>query len=121
MRNNCLVLALLFLSSISACEKNETEEKFDFRMTRSGITLKEVLSSETAEIDTVLENCLAYYSKVMDIDVHLFYEFENDSLYKAKYVVTQHHKSVEDFIDDYEAFKWILIQKYGPPIRDGAC
>ena len=95
------------------------QQEFDFRQTRWGMTLNEVMKSETIKLQYQTEKQLGYFTELANRQCALMYFFNEDKLYMASYMFLQQHVNKNDYIDDYNTIKDLLMLKYGKPIGDG--
>lgn len=87
------------------------------------MTKEEVKRSETVEIQpmppsaTTLET-VGGTSCVAGMPCTILYEFAENQLASAGYVITSRHTNANNYLDDYETVKGVLREKYGTPLRD---
>ena len=89
-----------------------------FRGTQWGMSKKDVRSIETADFSQEEPDQLFYNSKVAGLDCSIDYEFYHDSLWSAGYFFNETHTNQNDYIDDYNNIKEILLEKYGEPLAE---
>jgi len=105
-------------------------KKPDFRQAHWGMSKDEVKQSETVELrtadrsETTLETLVGTGS-VAGMPCIIFYEFAEDQLVSASYVIAgktaaglKRHTSDNSYLEDYETLKGILREKYGTPLND---
>lgn len=109
--SNIVVSALLVLFLSGICLADD----FTFRKTKWGMSTDEVKSTEPLEVVKEDESLLGYKTSVLGKDVLLIYFFIDNQLTRARYVLVESHSNKNDFINDYDDFKKILIKKYGSP------
>lgn len=105
-------------------------KKQDFRQTHWGMSKEEVRRSETLELqavtvpDTAIE-ILAGTSSVAGMPCAIVYTIAEDQLVSAGYTISgkiegsvpiKRHTNDNNYLDDYEAVKAIMREKYGTPI-----
>ncbi|MFC1799283.1 hypothetical protein ACFL2Z_00010 [Candidatus Eisenbacteria bacterium] len=89
--------------------------QFDFRKTCWGMGRAEVSASEGGQPDYEDELILMFSGAVGGLSCHIGYVFIHDHLVIAKYVFTQPHSNLNDYIDDYLKVQGLLSKKYGHP------
>lgn len=111
------VLGSLVLVSMIIAQNTDS---FDFRKTRWGMSKKEVLKIEKEKLlSTDDSTVLVFSSEINSLDCGIVYQFAEDKLAKAGYLITEEHTNKNDYINDYDNLKEILIKKYGAPLRSG--
>ena len=111
-------LAILLLSACYAKVEEQPTGPFDFRKTRWGMSRREVLSSEREEPIYKSLNRLLYATSVIDKQVMLQYDFGNDQLYRARYILVAKHVVDDKYVTDYQDIQGVLTAKYGKPKRN---
>jgi hypothetical protein len=112
---SCIISSFLF---VVLCSNSCLSDDYDFRKVRWGMSIQQVKESEPLEISHTEENLLGYKTKVIDKNVFLIYFFVEDKLVRATYGLADEHSNKNDFINDYNDFKNILIKKYGKPVKE---
>lgn len=97
---------------------SQKEVEFTFRKTHWGMTQDQVKESETLHNYDGDESTLIYTDVINNKDVSLTYNFVDDKLVNALYTSLEKHENKNLYIDDYNAFKVILVEKYGEPTND---
>jgi hypothetical protein len=94
-------------------------ENFDFRLTRWGMTQKEVVSAEE-KMDPVdqTEKIVTYKTKILNKNIELKYLFVQDKLVGAIYKLDDNYLNSEHFIQTYLQFTQRLTEKYGLPSEE---
>ena len=110
---------LLILLIILLCPKIVlAADEMTFRKTTWGMSLNQVKASESVKLFKQGENELAGKTTVVGKDMFLYYEFIDNQLVRANYMLLESHINKNDYITDYEDFKKILTKKYGRPKKD---
>jgi hypothetical protein len=110
-QNILFALVLLFPVQVNS--------QYDFRKTTWGMTQKQVLASETAELSTQeKDRSLIYKGSINDLDCKIIYVFAYDTLIKARYSIIEEHTNKNEYITDYEKLKELLNKKYGDPAKE---
>jgi hypothetical protein len=111
-------------NSVYIGSKPEKEEdnalKPDFRNVQWGMSKEEVKKYENSELTSDIEEGLGYQNlRVARFDTVLTYHFNvNNELFSAGYYLIHEHSNKNDFIDDFDYLKELLIEKYGEPKED---
>ena len=117
-----LLLIILLLLSIPVFAEVNTEsikQDFDFRQTNWGMTMNEVLTTESLKVVSNENNRVFYQTSILNKDCYLFYYFENDNkLSSAGYFFDIKHTNPNDYIEDYLKLQDSLCSKYGEPITN---
>lgn len=118
---NIRLLSVFFIFVLFCCSIS-TAQEYDFRQVNWGMSKEEVRAVEKQEpadedIGGVQET-FAYKTKISSFDSYLGYIFVNNKLSGAGYYIQQEHVNQNDYIDDYNKLKDLLIQKYGKPVND---
>ncbi len=130
-----LFLILLILSlGISGCQNKQKkkEEKItqetvtkpietksgDFRSAKWGMSKEQVKKLESLPSIGENKNLLGYKGKIANLDCQIAFQFINDTLYSAAYVITENHINNNDYISDFKKLKELLTEKYGQPKLD---
>jgi len=104
---------------IEEIAERASENNYDFRMTRWGMTSEQVKESETLTPSSESTNFIFYETKVANLKCLLCYSFSaNDRLARGKYVITEKHANDNLFIVDYKVLAILLEGKYGNPESD---
>lgn len=104
---------IFFLSAVHA-----QQSQFDFRKTSWGMTKDQVKENESSTLVGDAGNMLWYTSTVASKNVEIVYTFLDHKLVNTGYYFIEEHSNKNDYIDDYEYLKEILIQKYSTPTFD---
>lgn len=130
-----LIGILLFSSCASSITENKQNQKTqtvskeekvkqeienpDFRNCKWGMTREEVKKYET-DISIFLDekDIISATTKIGSTDFNITYYFNNNKLVKCAMVLTEKHSNENLFIDDYEDFQKLIIEKYGEPKQD---
>lgn len=116
-----LVLAILFttcfgISAFATYAEIIKVEPFDFRNTRWGMSMEEVLKSEAELIPySANETTILYKSTLLNRDIVFGCDFENNELVSCTYILTEKHSNTNLYYRDYEYFAESYIEKYGEP------
>lgn len=101
----------------SAAERSESSNA-GFRKTTWGMDRTEVIASENNDDYEEGENFLGYSGQIAGLPCTIRYVFVRDSLVRGKLAFTVQHANNNDFLDDFEKLKGMLIKKYGCPGED---
>ena len=93
--------------------------EFDLRKLKWGMTIDEVLESETLKVDAKVGGQLKYSAVIDNIDFTLLYTFKDGRLYKAVYTCKETYVNKNDYITDFNNLKGKLEKKYGTPKSTG--
>jgi len=110
-----LILLIITSFSLTILAK---EQVFDFRKTNWGMSKEEVKLTEKNDITFEDEEEIDYEVKIDSDNFICGYIFLENKLYRAAYIFSEEHTNKNDYINDYEALKTILIDKYGKPKSD---
>ena len=108
-----ILLIILLCPEIVLAGKEAT-----FRKTTWGMSIEEVRASESLKIFAQEKDMLIYKVIVDGKDMMLGYNFIDNQLVRAKYILVESHVNKNDYIADYGDFKKILEEKYGRPGYD---
>lgn len=109
-------ILIIFLSVISCSTVRETsDDSYDLRSVRWGMTRAEVLASEKEEPVYQSLNRLLFATTVLDKRMLLEYHFGDDRLYRARYILAAHHIVDNKYVADYRDIQSVLTAKYGKP------
>lgn len=106
-----LVVALFWMTGINAQSKN------DFRNVDWEMSEIQVKKLEKVKLEK-FSDFLMGKTKVAGFNTSLNYKFSSDKLTGAFYKYEINHLVANQYIDDYEKIKKILISKYGEPFSD---
>lgn len=124
MKRAILLLFVLTLSiTVFACSKDEdgdtaTKSAADFRNARWGMTPEEVKASEKLMPTTDRPELVTYRGDYDGMVALIGYEFENNELVRAGYLITVNYNDPNYYIKDFDSLKQKLIEKYGGPTSD---
>jgi hypothetical protein len=92
----------------------------DFRGFKWGTALGEVETAEKAPLEQkVKDDVLKYRSQLAGADCEVYYTFnDNDKLISGRYLFTKEYPNPELYLNDYNKFKDLLLQKYGKPYKE---
>ena len=108
-----LVIALTFVGQISSQERFRFK---DFRSAEWGMTQEEVKAVEDLDLQPGHSaETLAYRTEIANLSAVVAYQFIDDRLVSAGYVFDGTHVNKNMYIDDMNALKSLLIEKYGDP------
>ena len=86
----------------------------DFRKTTWGMTKEQIKQSEHPR--TVIDETdevVMYETKLADFKIYPTYIFTGGKLTRGKYILNEKHSNKNDYINDYNKLKRLLIKKYG--------
>ena len=86
----------------------------DFRNIRWGMSRKEVIASESIELEAG-ERTLFGSVRIAGLDSYVVYIFAEDKLVRAKYSFTERHSNKNDYLSDFQSIRTSLLKKYGTP------
>ena len=92
-----------------------SEEDYDFRDTRWGMSKEDVLASESGEPVVKTDTQIGYFAEIVDKNIYVAFIFDNEHLVSALYALRDMRENLEDSFKDFEDFKRILTMKYGEP------
>ena len=92
-----------------------TEENYDFRNTRWGMSKEDLLASEAGEPVAKTDTQIGYFTEILDKNIYVAFIFDDEHLVSALYALRDMRENLEDSFKDFEDFKKILIMKYGEP------
>lgn len=87
----------------------------DFRHTKWGMHLNDVLAAEEAPLKSKTRTRLEYDTVVAGKKIILRYTLAKDRLIGASYLLAENHIIDNKYVQDFEDFKAVLSRKYGPP------
>ena len=91
----------------------------DFRNVAWGASQEEVKVSENIKPLAEDKESILFKVQLAGKGVTLVYNFlSQHGLYSSGYLFDEKHTNQNDFIDDYDEIKSLLIKKYGPPILE---
>ncbi len=113
------LITIIFAVGLLAPSGYSWAENYDFRLTRWGMSQKDVITAED-KMDPVERNetMIAYKTQLSDKNVILQYLFIQGKLVGAIYTLDEVYLNSDHFIQTYLYFKQRLSQKYGSPNRD---
>ena len=85
----------------------------DFRNVSWGMSRNDVQRLESAKFSSETPVGLLYEVSVAGLQSLLYYIFAGDMLVRAKYLVTERHSNLNDFLNDFKKLKSLLREKYG--------
>jgi hypothetical protein len=108
-----LFTLLILISPIYAVETVKKEP--DFRNVYWGMTKNQILKSESLKIEYQDDHSLIYNTSISNKNCDLHYVFSDNKLYASAYYFDINHTNKNDFINDYNDLKNLLIKKYNTP------
>jgi hypothetical protein len=90
-----------------------SEEDYDFRNTRWGMSKGDVLASEAGEPVAKTDTQIGYFIEILDKNIYVAFIFDNEHLVSALYALRDMREKPDDSFKDFEDFKKILTMKYG--------
>jgi hypothetical protein len=101
--------------SCSSAIREAPDGSYDLRSVRWGMTRAQVLASEKDEPVYKSLNRLLFATTVIDKRMMLEYHFGADQLYRARYILAEHHIVDNKYVADYRDIQSVLTAKYGKP------
>lgn len=92
--------------------------EFDIRRVQWGYTKEQVKASENDAPIEDSNDVIAYATTIAGMQCTIRYEFIDDMLAKAKYMIREDHTNKNDCIVDYTALKSHVSKKHGKPGMD---
>jgi hypothetical protein len=92
--------------------------EFDFRKVKWGMSIDQVMASESLEVIVKKPEFLGYQTLIAGKKTLLIYFFIQNKLFKARYAIREKHSNKNDYIADYKELHKILTKKYGKPLKD---
>ncbi len=104
---------------ICAVSKNYAQTN-DFRTFTWGSSAEQVQTGEKAKlIAKIKDDELEYEEQLAGSHCNVFYIFnDNDKLISGLYFFTKQYENPQLYLQDYNKFKTLLVQKYGKPSSD---
>jgi hypothetical protein len=96
-------------------EKVNSEEDFNFRNTRWGMSKEDILASESGEPVVQTDTQIGYFTEILDKNIYVAFIFDNEHLGSALYALRDMREKLDDAFRDFADFKQILTMKYGEP------
>jgi len=108
-----ICLAILLLVSVFSFAQ-------DFRNYSWGSSMIQVKSGERSNpILKIRDNQLFYDDKLAGSDCQVIYIFnDNNKLISGNYTFTRKYPNPQLYLQDYDVFKTLLIEKYGKPAKE---
>lgn len=98
----------------------QSKQQYDFRKANWRMSKEQVKATEDKRPDLEEDTKLLYKVKIGEDNFLCVYSFLKDKFYRSTYLFNETHTNKNDYIDDYERLKNILIKKYGKPTTDRA-
>jgi len=110
-------ILMALLATAGTCLNAQTK---DFRGFSWGNPLQEIQSSEKSKLLAKSGNDeLIYQDELGGSDCSVVYIFnDNDKLESGMYVFSKKYSNPELYLQDYNKFKSLLIEKYGKPVSE---
>jgi hypothetical protein len=99
-------------------QENEMLGTKDFRNATWGMSKVEVKSTEEDKPSDEIDSAMIYSRQILGMNALTGYLFAEDKLVRAKYMFHQQRGSTNDYIDDYNNLKKVLLKKYGKAKSD---
>jgi len=90
-------------------------DEFHFRKTNWGMSKRQVKTIESLQIEEESDDVLVYGGQLLGRNAFIVFLFVNGKLARGRYVISQEHSNLTDFIADYDALRSSLMKKYGEP------
>jgi hypothetical protein len=94
-------------------KQDKTQNEFDFRNTKWGMSKEQVKKTESSEIIEEDTDSIIYNDIVSHMPVMVIYIFVDDKLVRSKYIFNVDHTNKNDYINDYEKLQELLVSIYG--------
>jgi len=117
-RNVSILLIILCILAISTLILFAEEPKYDFRKTNWGMSREQVKATERGEIISETEDEVDFMVPDFGDNFECGHFFLEDKLYRSTYLFTGKFTNKNNYINEYEKWKKILIEKYGKPKED---
>jgi len=98
----------------------QSKQQYDFRKANWRMSKEQVKATEDKRPDLEEDTKLLYKVKIGENNFLCVYSFLKDKFYRSTYLFNETHTNKNDYIDDYERLKNVLIKKYGKPTTDRA-
>jgi hypothetical protein len=112
----CFLILSLFAFGLLAQERSLT--RTHFRNTRWGMSREQVKASEASKLLKDDGRIIMYDGEVASLKTYVAYMFTGDQLTRGSYQLLTKHSQQNDYIDDFERLKKLLVEKYGKPNKD---
>lgn len=89
-----------------------------FRTSDWGTSISGVKTNEKLEVVDESKTFLAYETTISGIEMIVGYLFTENKLTTGRYLATEEHSNKNDYINDYNTLKDLLVKKYGKPKKD---
>lgn len=111
-----VLFAVMMIAGFINCTFAQTV-KTDFRTFNWGASFEEVQSNEKAAfLMNDKDDMLAFKDQLAGYDCDVIYGFnDNDKLISGNYMFTKKYTDPQLYLQDYNTFKTLLVQKYGKP------
>ena len=114
------ILTILLLCSVLFPNFAGSQNLYDVRQARWGMSPAEVMATEASKPikkgpQDNYSNTLTYRGKLHGINANITYYFLEDGLVKVNYDFNNNHIEGSDYIDDYNKIKTIESREVGPP------
>ena len=103
---------------ISLVEIIKSDPNYDFRKVRWGMGKKEVMVAEDAKLLKNSGTSLEYEVRFLGYNCTVVYDFVNDKLAMAKFIIRQPHVDPALYYKDYDELKKYLTPLYGVIVSD---
>lgn len=108
------VILLLILCSLCLSTAIFAEEKYDFRKTRWGMSIKEVKASEKINLIAQHKDSLVYGPEIIcNKNCNAVYFFVDNKLYQGIYDFYETHTNTREYLYDFKDIVELLQKKYG--------
>lgn len=90
----------------------------DFRNAKWGMSKEQVKKTELSKPIGENDGLLGYEDKIANLTCQIAFEFVDDTLSSAHYLIKEKHINDNDYITDFNKLKDLLSEKYGKPSMD---
>jgi hypothetical protein len=112
MKKILLILSILITTNLKA------QEKHDIRNVNWGWTLAQVKVSEKLKLFEQTKNELTYFGSLNNKSFMLSYDFIDNKFVRLTYTCTEEFINKNNYIDQFNELKDILIKRYGSTSYD---
>lgn len=111
----------VMVAVLAVTREPEPTGGFDFRKVRWGMSPAQVEAAEKKDGLVPLfrrDNMTVYETTINGEKFNLGYEFVNDKLAKAGYILNENFINANNYVKTFEGLKKLLVENYGNPLTD---